>query len=92
MQDASAGFVTKRSHPSSLVYTKQMRICKCWTSLSPGGDEDLSALRKVAEDDPQLSIMSGGADDVLVVNLPLHQRTDANGQRRTERTGKPILG
>lgn len=92
VQDASVGFVTARSHPSSLVYTKQMRICKCWTSLSPGGDKDFSALRKVAVDDPELSVLNGGAEDVLVVNLPLHQRTDANGQRRTESNGKPVLG
>lgn len=92
MQDASVGFVTARSHPSSLVYTKQMRICKCWTSLSPGGDKDFLALRKVAVEDPELSVVNGVAEDVLVVTLPLHQRINANGQRRAESNGKRALG
>lgn len=92
VQDASIGFVTARSHPSSMVYTKQMRICKCWSSLSPGGDKDFLALRQVAEDDPELSVVSGGAEDILMVNLPLQQRTDANGQRLTVSNDKPTSG
>lgn len=92
VQDAALGFVTARSHPSFLVYTKQMRICKCWTSQSPGGHEDFLAIRKVAEDDADLNVVRSGAEDVLVVTLPLHGRADANGKRRTTSEGRPLLG
>lgn len=92
VRDASLSFVTARSHPSSLVYTKQMRICKCWTSLSADGGEDFAAIRKVAQDDSELNVVEGETDDVLVVALPLHQRAEANGRRRTASDGRPISG
>lgn len=92
VRDASLAFVTARSHPSSLVYTKHVRIWKCWTSLSVDGDEDFSAIRKVVEGDPELSIGPGGTDDVLVVTLPLPERADANGERRTTNDGRRRLG
>lgn len=88
VRDASMGFVTARSHPSSLIFTKVMRICRCWTSLSDGGDEDFAAIRNVVQDDPELNLGDGCADGLLVVTLPLHEQTDCNGERRTTSDGQ----
>lgn len=92
VRDASLAFATARSHPSSLVYTKQVRICKCWTSLSDEGDRDFAAIRKVVQDDPELTMEEDEPDDVLTVILPLHETADANGQKRLSSSGKPLLG
>lgn len=92
VRDASMGFVTARSHPSSLIYTKEMRICKCWTSLSDGGDEDFSAISKVVQGDPELSLGDGCTENLLVVTLPLHEQADCNGERRTTSDGHRQLG
>lgn len=92
VSDASLGFVTARSHPSSLVFTKELHVCPCWTSLADGGTADFNAIRELVEKDPELTLLPGAEGGSLRVVLPLHARADANGERRRTSDNRPLLG
>lgn len=92
VRDAALGFTTARSHPSSLVFTKELHVCPCWTSLSDGGVADFDAIRDLVEADPELRLLPAVRGGELRIVLPLHTRADANGERRRTSAGKPLLG
>lgn len=92
LRGAALGFTTSRSHPSSLVYTKHLHVCRCWTSLSAGGDEDFAAIRSMVEKSPELSLDERSGPEALFITLPLHGRVDDNGMRRRNDDGTPRLG
>lgn len=90
--DASVNFATVRSHPSALIFTKELHICPCWTSLDDGGVADFDAIRELAEKDIELTLLPVVEGGPLRVVLPLHARVDANGERRRTSDNKPLLG
>lgn len=92
LRGAALGFTTSRSHPSSLVYTKHVHVCKCWTSLSVGGDEDFAVIRLVVEKSPELSLDERSGADALFITFPLHGRVEDNGMRRRNDDGTPRQG
>lgn len=92
VSDASLGFVTVRSHPFSLVFTKELHVCPCWTSLADGGVADFNAIRELVEKDPELTLLPAAEGGSLRIVLPLHARADANGERRRTSDNKPLLG
>lgn len=92
VRDASLSFLTARSHPSSLVCTKQMRVCRCCTSLTNDGDEAFRAIQRVVMEDPRLDLKTCGGEDVLNIMLPLYGRADINRERRVTSDGNALLG
>lgn len=92
MKAATLNFSTPRSHPSSLIYTKYVRVCNCWASLGADGPADYAALRSLSRDEANLTVVSDAGEDFLLVELPLHERVEANGLRRRDSEGKPLLG
>lgn len=90
--DTTVKFSTPRSHPSSLVFTKHLRVCECWKSLGTRGPADYQALQDIAAEDEHLSVQQrdNGAD--LVFTLPLHDVVDANKARRFDSSGKTLSG
>lgn len=89
---ATINFSTPRSHPSSLIYTKFIRVCACWATLGKDGPADYAALHTIAKDEAELEVIDDGSSQCLAVQLPLHGRADVNGARRQHADGKPLLG
>ena len=92
MRHAALGFTTPRSHPSSLVYTKYIRLCTCWKTLGRDGLADFQAIRKLATDDPSLTLQQDSDTTGLCIALPLHDKVDKSGAPRRERDGSKVLG
>lgn len=92
LHSATLNFSTPRSHPSSLIFTKFIRVCNCWSTLGPDGPADYAALRSIATDEACLAVRSDDSSDSLLVELPLHDRVDDNGERRRDASGRPVLG
>jgi len=90
--DAARNFRTRRSYPSSPIFTNVIRLCKCWRWLRDSGPADFTAIRNLARDDPDLHVaeLRGGAE--VGITLPLHDQVRANGERRRTPAGKPRLG
>ncbi|KAK1866118.1 hypothetical protein I4F81_008638 [Pyropia yezoensis] len=92
LKAATINFSTSRSHPSSLLYTKFIRVCKCWATLGKDGPADYAALRSIAEDETEVNILNEGAARFLSVQLPLHERADDSGARKRDANGQPLIG
>lgn len=92
MTNATVNFATPRSHPSSLVFTKFIRVCKCWATLGKDGPADYDALRTIAEQEADLVVTNDDTRESLSVRLPSHARVNVNGERRRDASGKPQLG
>eukprot|EP00170_Pyropia_yezoensis_P002588 contig_10902_g2592 len=90
--DATIKFSTPRSHPSSLVYTKHIRLCKCWKTLGRHGAAEFEALQTIAIGDPNLLVESRNGGAELFFTLPLHDVVEANKARRFEPSGIPRTG
>lgn len=90
--DATIKFSTPRSHPSSLVFTKYVRVCKCWQTLGPRGPADFDALKTIGESEPHLTVESRQDGKELFFTLPLHERVDANKAKRYEPSGASRKG
>lgn len=90
--DTTVKFSTPRSHPSSLVFTKHLRVCECWKSLGARGHADFQALQDIAAQDDHLSVESRNDGAELVFTLPLHDVVDANKARRLDSVGKVVRG
>lgn len=92
MRDASLDYTTPRSHPTSLVHTKEVTVCRCWAILGEDGHFDFAAIKKLAEEDPLLEVRADLGGEQLTITLPLDGRAAANGQRRHTAGGAPLLG
>lgn len=90
--EATVGFSTPRSDPSSLVYTKKLRVCSCWKTLGARGPADFDALKSIAENDPQLMVESCGGGAELAFSLPLNDLVDKNAAPRLDGVGKVLKG
>lgn len=90
--DTTVKYSTPRSHPSSLVFTKHLRVCECWKSLGARGPADFQALQEIAIQDEHLSVERRNDGAELVFTLPLHDVVDANKARRLDSTGKAVRG
>lgn len=90
--DATVKFATPRSHPSSLVFTKYVRVCACWKTLGVCGSDDFAALATVGEETPELAVERLRGGDELRFTLPLHDVVDANKARREDSSGNPLTG
>jgi len=92
LQDATLNFRTARSHPSSLIFTRVIRVCKCWRALGSTGPEDYNAVRDLAKDDDQFQLDERRGGDELIITMPLQDRAQENGERRLNSCGQPVLG
>lgn len=90
--DATVGFSTPCSDPSSLVYTKSAQVCSCWRTSGERGHADFEALKNLAERDPQLQIDSSGGGQELVFTLPLEEQVDKNKAQRLDAAGNVQKG
>lgn len=90
--DTTVKFSTPRSHPSSLVFTKHLRVCECWKSLGARGPADFQALQDIATEDQHLSVERRNNGAELVFTLPLHDVVDANKARRLDSMGNVLSG
>ncbi|KAK1861880.1 hypothetical protein I4F81_004459 [Pyropia yezoensis] len=90
--DATIKFSTPRSHPSSLVYTKHIRLCKCWKTVGRHGAAEFEALQTIAIGDPNLLVESRNGGAELYFTLLLHDVVDANKAKRFEPSGIPRTG
>ena len=92
MRQATLGFNTPRSHPSSMVYTKRIRVCGCWKTLGPDGLADFQAIKNLATDDPALTLQQDAETSGLRITLPLHGKVDKNGTPRRDKDGRKVPG
>lgn len=92
MRHAALGFTTPRSHPSSLVYTKSIRLCTCWKTLGRDGLADFQAIRKLATDDSSLTLQQDSDTTGICITLPLQDKVDQNGAPRREKDASKVLG
>lgn len=90
--DTTVKFSTPRTHPSSLVFTKHMRVCACFKSLGGRGPDDFQALQNIAAEDEHLSVEERNDGAELMFTLPLHNVVDANKARRVDSTGTVLSG
>lgn len=90
--DATIKFSTPRSHPSSLVFTKKVRVCECWKTLGAEGPADFQALQDIGLEDAQLSVGIENDGKELLLTLPLHDQVDANKAKRLDASGRPLSG
>lgn len=89
---ATINFSTPWSHPSSLIFTKYIRVCKCWAKLRKLGPADVGALHNIAGEEEYLAVMNNSTPDDFGVQLPVHARADANGAPRCDARGRLALG
>jgi len=93
VQKATIGFSTPRSHPSSLVFTKVVRVCRCWKAFGRDGPADVEAVRALARDDAALELEElRGGDELRITLAPLRAAVDANGAARFRPDGTRVLG
>ena len=92
MQNAALNFRTPRSHPSALIFTTAIRLCKCWRWLGDTGAADFAAIRSLAREDPDLHLEELQDGDELLITLPLRDRVAANGEHRRTPSGDRVLG
>lgn len=90
--DTTIKFSTPRTHPSSLVFTKHLRVCDCWKSLGGRGPDDFQALQDIAAEDEHLSVVRRHNGAELMFTLPLHDVVETNKARRLDSTGKVLSG
>ncbi|KAK1860252.1 hypothetical protein I4F81_002841 [Pyropia yezoensis] len=90
--DATIKFSTPCSHPSSLAYTKYIRVCECWRTLGAHGSTEFEALKTIGETDTNIVFESrrGGAE--MCFTLPLHDVVDANSAKWVEPSGSSRSG
>lgn len=91
LKAATINFSTSRSHPSSLLYTKFLRVCKFWATLGKDGPADYAALSSIAKDETELKILNEGAARFLSGQLPLHERADDSVARKRDVNGQPLI-
>lgn len=92
LSDATIKFSTPRSHPSSLIFTKYVRVCGCWTTLGMLGGDDYDALATIAEETPELAVERRIGGEELLFTLPLHDRVEKNKERPMDAAGNPLRG
>ncbi|OSX74323.1 hypothetical protein BU14_0294s0014 [Porphyra umbilicalis] len=93
VQKATIGFSTPRSHPSSLVFTKVVRVCRCWKAFGRDGPADVEAVCALARDDAALELEEiRGGDELRITLAPLRAAVDANGAARFRPDGTRVPG
>jgi len=85
-------FSATRSHPSSLLFAKFVRVCACWKTLGKEGPADFAAIRDVAHNDKDLKVDVRSDWTKLLITLPQHGRVDANGAPRRTNKGRRVDG
>lgn len=90
--EATVKFSTPRSHPSSLVFTKHIRVCACWKTLGALGTKDYEALAIIGEQDELLDVERRSGGEELYFTLPLHDVVHANKARRLDASGRTLTG
>ncbi|OSX79660.1 hypothetical protein BU14_0072s0018 [Porphyra umbilicalis] len=93
VQQATIHFSTPRSHPSALVFTEVIRVCKCCKAFGRDGTADFEAIRSLGHNDAELELeVVDGGDELKISLHSLKPVVAVSGTARQRADGTKVRG